>query len=239
MGNQPGQFQPRGEDWIVRKIQEIERGLTELRAANVFGRTGITPKDGGTDFDGYVNINGPLDINGDGTVNGPLEVNGDSEFNGSLSINGPLNLQPGSIQNDALTSPTFTASAYGDAYEFALTTVEATIATATIPIPAGYTKATVTGIGAIYVYNSKTTADYGYGRVYVDWPSGASNWGAKIPFALGPNGGSGNSSPNRLVEKTGLSGGNITVRLVAESDGGIPAAVSNQATINALVLFTR
>lgn len=236
---QPGQFQPRGEDWIVRKLQEIERGLTELRAANVFGRTGIMPRDGGTDFEGYVNINGPLDINGDGTVNGPLEVNGDSEFNGALSINGPLILQPGSIQNDALTSPTFTDTGYGDSTGFAVPVGENTVATATIPIPAGYTKATVTGIGAIYLYNSAATQDYGYGRVYVDWPGGASNWGAKIPFALGPNGGSGNSSPNRLVSRSGLSGGNITVRLVADSNNGVPAAVSNQATINALVLFTR
>jgi hypothetical protein len=224
---QPGTFQPRGEDFLIRKLQELEARVARNEAANVFGLTGIKPKDGGTDLDGFVNINGPLDVNGDSTING------------AMSITGALNLPAGIIGNDTLTNPIFTAAGYGDANGFEAPNSETTVASATIAIPAGYTKATVTGIGAIYLYNSDAAADFGYGRVYIDWPSGPSNFGAKIPFALGGSGGSGNSSPNRLVEKTGLSGGNITVRLVADSDNGVPAHAANQATINALVIFTR
>lgn len=29
---QPGQFNPRGEDWIVRKLAELEREIQQLRA---------------------------------------------------------------------------------------------------------------------------------------------------------------------------------------------------------------
>lgn len=224
---QPGTFQPKGEDWMVREIQSLKRDIQQLAAANPFASMGLKPMPDGLVVEGYE------------TINGPLEVNGESEFNGAMSINGPLNLQPGSIQNDSLTSPTFTAVGYGDAYGFSVPDDEATIATATIAVPEGYTKATVTGIGAIYLYNSTATGNYGYGRVYVDWPTGAPNWGAKIPFALGANGGSGNSSPNRLVSREGLDGGTITVRIVADSDNGVPAAAANQATINALVVFTR
>jgi hypothetical protein len=236
---QPGQFAPKGEDWIGRELQQLRREMNELRAANPFKAMGIEPKPDGLIVQGFETVNGPLEVNGDSTINGPLEVNGDSVFNGAMSITGALNLPAGIIGNDALTNPIFTAAGYGDANGFEAPNSETTVASATIAIPAGYTKATVTGIGAIYLYNSDAAPDFGYGRVYIDWPSGPSNFGAKIPFALGGSGGSGNSSPNRLVEKTGLSGGNITVRLVADSDNGVPAHAANQATINALIIFTR
>jgi hypothetical protein len=205
----------------MRRIKDLERDVQQLRSANQLGAAGIRAVDGG------------IVVEGSETVNGPLVINGPATITGTLS------LPAGIISNDALASPLFTASGYGDAYGFAVPAGEATVATATINVPAGYTKATVTGIGAIYLYNSAATGNYGYGRVYVDWPTGASNFGAKIPFALGASGGSGNSSPNRLVEKDGLSGGTITVRIVADSDSGIPAHAANQATINALVVFTR
>lgn len=215
------------EDALVRRIKDLERAVQELRSANQLAPAGIRAVDGG------------IVVEGSETVSGTLDVTGNADFTGNVRIGGTLELPAGIIGNDSLESPIFTAAGYGDAYEFGVPAGEVTVATATIPVPAGYTKATVTGIGAIYLYNSKTTGEYGYGRVYVDWPTGTSNFGAKIPFALGPNGGSGNSSPNRLVEKSGLSGGNISVRLVADSDGGVPAHVANQATINALVVFTR
>lgn len=215
------------EDALVRRIKDLERAVQELRSANQLAPAGIKAVDGG------------IIVEGSETVSGTLDVTGDADFTGNVRIGGTLELPAGIINNDALASPIFTASGYGDAYGFAVPAGEATIATATIPIPDGYTKATVTGIGAIYLFNSATTQNYGYGRVYVDWPDGLSNWGAKIPFALGPNGGSGNSSPNRLVEHGGLTGGNITVRIVGDSDNGVAAHTANQATINALVVFTR
>jgi hypothetical protein len=228
----PGSQFP-SEDAIGRRIKDLERAVQELRSANQLAPAGIRAIDGG------IVVEGSMDVQGAETVSGTLDVTGDADFTGNVRIGGTLELPAGIIGNDALASPIFTSAGYGDAYGFAVPASEATIATATIAVPAGYTKATVTGIGAIYLYNSSTTATYGYGRVYVDWPSGPSNFGAKIPFALGASGGSGNSSPNRLVEKEGLSGGNITVRLVADSDNGVPAHAASQATINALVVFTR
>lgn len=241
MAGQPGlpgsQFP--SEDSLIRRIKDLERTVQQFAAANPLGAAGIRAVDGGIVVEGSETVNGPLSINGATDITGTMDVTGSADFTGNVRIGGTLELPNGIINNDALASPIFTAAGYGDSYEFAVPTGETTVASATIPVPAGYTKATVTGIGAIYLYNSATTGNFGYGRVYVDWPSGPSNFGAKIPFALGPNGGSGNSSPNRLVEKSGLSGGNITVRLVADSDSGVPAHAANQATINALVVFTR
>lgn len=230
----PGRgFNHRDEGAAGREVRDLRRDVQELAAANPLATAGIDAVPDGIIVQGSETVNGPLD------VNGTMNVDGDATFNGNMTIAGTLNLPAGIVGNDALESPIYTESGYGDAYGFSVPNGEATVATATIPIPAGYTKATVTGIGAIYLYNSATTGNFGYGRVYIDWPTGASNWGAKIPFALGANGGSGNSSPNRLASRDGLSGGSITVRLVADSDNGVPAASSNQATINALVVFTR
>lgn len=89
---QPGQFQPRGEDWLVRKVQELEARVARNEAANVFGLTGITPKDGGTDLDGFVNVNGEMTVNGAMEVNGTMEVAGDADFTGNTTIGGNANI---------------------------------------------------------------------------------------------------------------------------------------------------
>lgn len=60
---QPGQFAPRGEDWIARELQSLRRDVQQLAAANPFATMGITPKTGGIDVDGFINS-----LRADGTV---------------------------------------------------------------------------------------------------------------------------------------------------------------------------
>ena len=237
---QPGQFQPRGEDWMVRELQTLRRELNELRAANVFGRTGITPKDGGTDFDGYVNINGPLDVNGDAAINGPLEVNGDSEFNGSLSINGPLNLQPGSIQNDALTNPVRFSAGVADNEDLTITLVDTTICTYSFTIPAGFTQAFVIGYGSIGVTNPTASNSSIAGRVYIDRPVGGSTWGPRRYQQALANSDSA-VYPFKQTIISGLAGGEtVTVRMTAINTGSTDwGATPGGGSLNVSVYFTR
>jgi hypothetical protein len=68
---QPGKFNPRGEDWFVRKFADFERDLRELRAANPFGLTGINPQDGGIDVNGFINS-----LRADGTVGVSMDEDG-------------------------------------------------------------------------------------------------------------------------------------------------------------------
>lgn len=98
---QPGQFNPKGEDWIGRELAELRKELRELKAANVFGLTGIVPKDGGTDLDGFVNVNGPMTVNGETNVNGPLEVNGTANFTGTTTIGGDADITGNITQDNA------------------------------------------------------------------------------------------------------------------------------------------
>lgn len=227
---QPGQFKPPGDEgWLVRKVQDMERQLNELRAANVFGLTGIKPKDGGTDLDGFVNINGPL------------EVNGDSEFNGELSINGPLNLQPGSIQNDALTNPIQFLAGVNDNEALNITLTDATICTYSFTVPAGFTQAFVIAYGSIGVVNpTGANASIG-GRVYIDRPNGqGSTWGPRR-FQQALAGADAATYPFKQTIVTGLSGGEtITCRMTSMNAGATDwGSTVGGASLNVSVQFTR
>lgn len=235
MGNQPGQLSPRNEDWMVRELQTLRRELNELRAANVFGRTGIMPRDGGTDFEGYVNING------DGTINGPLEVNGDSEFNGSLSINGPLNLQPGSIQNDALTNPVKYEVGVNDNDALTIALTETTVCTYTFTVPAGFTQAFVSGFGSVGIMNPTASNSSVGGRVYIDRPNGQGpTWGPRR-FQQALAGADASTFPLKQTLVTGLSGGQtITCRLVVLNTGPSDwGPTTGGASLNVSVNWTR
>ena len=235
MSGQPGSFQPRGEDWIGREIQEIKAKIQRLEAANVFGLTGIVPKDGGTDLDGFVNINGPLEVNGDAAINGPLEVNGDSVFNGAMSITGALNLPAGIIGNDALTSPLSPQTAHADVSDFALNTgPNVEMVRATVAVPAGYTKALVMASASMGNRNTTGVVD----DMYIDcringlvsgWSSQTAVMAGKVGFVV--------NIGTSLLE--GLSG---SFYIAANASSGSSAwAINGAAAINvdAIVMFLR
>lgn len=221
---QPGKFTPPGDEaWLVRKLQELEAEVKRQAAANVFGTTGIQPKDGGTEFDGYVTING------------------DSNINGSLSINGPLNLQPGSIQNDALTNPIEFLDGVNDNDALNITLTDATICTYSFTVPAGFTKAFVVAYGSIGVVNpTGANASIG-GRVYIDRPNGqGSTWGPRR-FQQALAGADASTFPFKQSLVTGLGGGEtITCRMTSMNAGATDwGPTVGGASLNVSVTFTR
>ena len=219
---QPGQFAPKGEDWLVREVQTLRRELNELRAANVFGLTGIRPKDGGTDLDGFVNINGPL------------EVNGDSEFNGSLWINGPLHLQPGSIENDSLTDPLVVSTSGVSQNNFSLSPSATIYAGGTVTVPAGYTKASVLCMVVGGGMNSTASLDYVYVAASINGVAGG-----ETPQSTDA-GKYATASANGIRSLTGLNGGTITLGCQMRTNGGTWAASTSAiANMNAVIYFTR
>jgi hypothetical protein len=231
---QPGTFQPRGEDFLIRKLQELEARVARNEAANVFGLTGIKPKDGGTDLDGFVNINGPLEVNGDSTINGPLEVNGDSVFNGELSINGPLNLQPGSIENDALTSPITVGRTSAADTGFGVTGSDQTFASTTIAVPAGFTQALVFVVCNVGAINPTVTDDFLYSKAVINGAASREVFGY-----VANNGGSVAVTTAKSDLLTGLSGGNITFAVTVRAGATWAGNGSNRAYVEAQAIFLR
>lgn len=232
---QPGKPNPRGEDWLVRKVQELEQKIQQLSAANPFRVMGIRPKDGGTDLDGFVNINGALEVNGASEFNGALEVNGVSEFNGALSINGPLRLQPGSIENDVLANPVDadTATAFSNTHGY--TTTPTVIETASFTVPAGFTQAMVTCSAVAQGRNSTASADYLYVQAVIDGFTGGeifTSAAAGESIAV--------TAPLYHVV-TGLTAGQVlNASVMARTNTGAWATSSaNLAIVYAQVLFLR
>lgn len=221
---QPGQFNPRnGEDWLVREVQTLRRELNEARAANVFGLTGIQPRDGGTDLDGFVNINGPL------------TVSGASQIIGSLSIEGPLQLQPGSVENDALTNPVEIGTASNGVNNYEISTTSTVRATVTLTVPAGFTQAVVTANPTAMGHNGTASPDYLYVMAVVQGISGG-----ELYTSAAAGLGAGLAAPFHTT-LTGLTGGQTITVGVATRAGfnPWPASTANQANIYATAYFLR
>lgn len=69
---QPGQFNPRGEDWIVRELQDIKGKLQRLEAANIFGTMGIEPNAGGFTVTGTLGL--PAGIIDNAALSDPIVI---------------------------------------------------------------------------------------------------------------------------------------------------------------------
>ena len=222
---QPGQFAPRGEDWVPRELAALRKELNELRAANPFASMGIKPMPDGLIVEGYE------------TVNGPLEVNGDSVFNGDLSINGPLFLQPGSIENDALSNPLTPLVAHADVANFALTTgANVEKVRTTITVPAGFTQALVYATASMNAKNYNASSDSMYLACTVN--GSTPGWSGQQSVAAGEVG----HCTKTVASLLSPAGSSFYVNAKASS-GGMDWAAStgdqNSINIDVMVLFLR
>jgi hypothetical protein len=104
----PGAFNPKGEDWIARKFADLDRELRELKAAKIFGLTGIKAKDGGIDVDGYINS-----LRADGTKGVSMDEDGvfvvyDNDGTTPVARFGPLDYSaPGQYGVEVLVGATW------------------------------------------------------------------------------------------------------------------------------------
>ncbi|WP_104061115.1 hypothetical protein [Arthrobacter sp. 4R501] len=209
---QPGQFRPpNDEGWMGREITDIKRQIRELSAANVFGLTGIRPKNGGTEFEGYVTINGPA------------------------TITGTLDLPAGIIGNDALTSPVQIGTASNGVNNYAIGTASTVRASVALTVPAGFTQAVVTANPTAMGQNSTATTDYLYVMAVVQGINGG-----ELYTSAGAGLGVGLAAPFHTT-LTGLTGGEEIVISVATRAGfnTWAASTANQANIYATALFLR
>ncbi|WP_426986548.1 hypothetical protein [Pseudarthrobacter sp. Y6] len=207
----------KGDDYLVRKVRDLERFVQQLAAANQLGAAGIRAVDGG------------ITVEGSQTVNGPLTING------AAVITGTLDLPAGIIGNDALSSPVTIGTASDGIGNYAINTASTVRKSITLTCPAGFTQAVVTANPTAMGYNSTATADYlyvqsviqgvGSGELYTSAPAGV-GVGLAAPFHL---------------SLTGLTDGEtITVAVATRAGNGTWAAsTGNQANIYATAIFLR
>lgn len=227
---QPGQLgaQFGGDDAIIRRIQDLERQVRELAAANPFAAMGIDPKPDGLIVQGYETVNGPLVVNGVSTFNGAMTING------AAAITGTLSLPAGIIDNDALAAPVKPDSSGLSATNFALTTSVSVLAQQTVSVPAGYTRCLVFNGVSAGAYNNSGNPD----SIWVQADINGTPGGGTAQNVA--NAGYGSASAFAVRTMTGLSGGTISVATkVYTQQYNWAANAANLAHTNALFFFLR
>lgn len=216
---QPGQAgsQFPSEDALVRRVQDLERTVQQLAAANQLATAGISAVP-----DGII-------VNGSETVNGPLTING------VATITGALNLPAGIIGNDALASPVDVGQTSASETNFGTALTDEDRAVTTIAVPAGYTRALVLCIVTAGVISSAGTIDFLFLSASIN--------GAKSRelYSQAPAGGAAppiTTSKSSLL--TGLSGGVITLAAAVHSQSNAWSAnASSRAYVEAQAIFLR
>lgn len=196
---------------MVREIQDLKAKMQRLEAANVFGLTEITPKDGGTDLEGFVNVNG------------------------AMTINGPLTLQPGSIENDSLANPVQMETSSNYLSNYAVGTTSTVRATVTLVVPDGFTQAVIIANPTGMAQNSTATTDYLYVQAVIQGIPGG-----ELYTSAGPGLAIGVPSPVHMT-LYGLTGGeDITVGVATRTGFATwAAAPGNQANIYVTAIYLR
>lgn len=229
MGFQPGlpgsQFP--GEDNILRRVQDLEKAIQQLAAANQLATAGIVAVPDGIVVNGSETVNGPL------TINGEMDVSGNAEFTGNMAITGTLSLPAGIIDNDALTNPVVFETAGLSENNFSVPSGGAVYGVANIPIPAGYTRADVLCMVVAGAVNSTGSSDFLYASASIDGAAGGET--PQIANA----GGYASAAANGIRSLTGLSGGFITVGTRVRAAGNWAAHSASIVNTNAFVYFRR
>lgn len=136
---------------LMRMIQDLQREMRELRAANPFAPMGMTPQ-----------------------ANGVV-------FSGSVEIDGNLSVPNGSISNAALQNPIAAAQVSNSQTNFATTASDQDFASSTIPVPTGFSTALVFAVTSAGAINSTTSQDYLYASTSIQGVSARQVFGYAGP----------------------------------------------------------
>jgi hypothetical protein len=220
---------------LARRLADLERLVRELAAAPTLSNAsisqgGISVDAGGviqsTDFDGTL----PASPGTTGWALGGA---------GSSAIFNTISLRSGIISNDALANPVAPKSVHADASNFSLSTTQTAKATATVPVPAGFSTALVIAVSQVSARNTTNAADLlnvGVSVAGTPTPGYAASMSALATSSLHPVA-TATAAGTALL--TGL-GSSFTVQSLA-STGATPwtADTYNAANIDAIALFFR
>lgn len=222
----PGANLPPGDDAIIRRIQELERAVRELSAANPLATAGLVPGPNALTVQGNLNVTGTENVSGTLNVTGPM------------TVGGTLSLPNGIINNAALANPVIPVSAFANNSGYVLPAGFAnrvTQAAVSFTVPTGSTRAIVFGQVSDSGTNSTASSDYIYSYLGVT-PGGSYG---KWPSATTPPGYFGTTNIVESTLVTGLTAGS-TVTMSSQPftlNNSWAASSNNITTIVAICLF--
>jgi hypothetical protein len=226
---------------LTHHLVENQRQMQRQAASSSFNRSGMSATaEGETTVDGSLIVTGDLEVSGNAAITGPLAVHGTAAFDGATTIGGnaaitgTLSLPAGIIDNEALTSPVELGNASGGSNGMAINVADTDLATATIPVPAGYSQALVfLMVTTSAVNNTASLAGLYIQAVINGTPT-------RLMGAIAtPGNGTATLSTAKSDTLTGLSGGTISVAARVRCDNGWAANASNRAYSEAIVVFLR
>ena len=161
-----------------------------------------------------------------------LPQNGTPEFN-------DLRLRGGIIGNDALSNPVEPVAAHADASGFSASAAWSTVMTATVTVPAGFTRALILSLATnASVLNGSGSEDWLYVSANIPaYGGGLPGYVTSSPNV--PAGNYGSAYDFRSVVLTGLSGSFTITGQVSTDLGSWGSNASNTANLDASILFLR
>lgn len=226
----PQQFRREPLDGIDQLLQVIRNQGTRIKesTSNLLGSAGIRLEPGRMIVEQSLDVEGDLTATGSTTIGGTLDVTGNAVFSGDLAV------PNGSITNEALATPIEMGAANASQTGFSLSSTSTALAVGIIPIPAGFSRATVHVFATMSAILDTTSTPVAYLAAAINGVSGLEQWGLLMT-----------SSPTVSIpassvrELTGLAGGVITVSCMARATAPIGVTAANSANTTATVIFRR
>lgn len=237
---------------IVAELGELRGSLTSITNGILTNAGLVVAKgllrviqsmrvEGNLDVTGTLTTSGDTTLGGNVDVTGDLDTSGDTTLGGNVSITGTLSLPAGIIDNDALTSPLWQTSGYGNSADFSIpdSAPGAQQAVLTVTVPTGYTSASFIATATGAVRNLGTARTFAYMRVWAEAP-GFEAWGSRANTEI--DAGTVRTISAVLVRNIAapLAGGDVlTFYVTIYADTAQAADDANFASTAALVTFTR
>lgn len=226
---------------LVEKIRAMQGQLNDVASA-VLRSAGISVSPEGMTVDRALEVLGSLEVAGDATFTGDTTIGGNTTISGATGVSGTLSVTGdavflgdlavpnGSITNDALASPlVIVAAAPATSSGWAVGTGMAAMASSSIPVPAGFSRATVVAWANMHFMDSAPNG--GWVRATIQGSSGA-EMGGLANLQLG-------QSASHTHALTGLSGGSLSVSCDVRASVGTGGMSGRIAQITAVGFFQR
>ena len=165
---------------LVKRVQDNAREMRE-RFNNLLKQAGIRVEPD------LVRFVGAVDITSTTHIGGTLDVDADATFGGAMAVTGTLSLPAGIIDNDALAHPLTQDSDWGTTSNFPITSTWTERASATIVVPAGFTRMQFYAIASVQARNDAGSTQYLMARIRRQVDAAGAVYGGVEPMATVPN----------------------------------------------------
>ena len=217
---------PQGYDRLLAELSAIKTRLSDL-PHGLLRQAGISVEPG------VLRVTQDLAVDGQATVAGDLATSGATTLGGDVAITGTLSLPAGIIDNDALANPVQDGAIGYSLTGFNVPTSIAPVATRTITVPSGFTRASVLGIASIGAFNGTSSMDYLYAKTTIDGTGGAT-----MPVRADA-GSYATVTVSAIRSISGLTGPTISVSVECYAAAEWGSNGSNIANLDVIALFRR